>query len=291
MKLQELQKRFVESLLQEREVDPLLLKHINDSNNSTIPVNNRFSCYRNNFLYGNIKALRHTFSVCNLLVGEKFFDKMAGDYVLTRIPTSYSFNDSGADFHLFIAQYPWASHLIYLSDVARLEWVIHQLLIAKDDYDYPFNTFRDFSLLQQIPENQYADIRFQLNSVYDLFSSAFPVDKIWAHNQGANKIQYSNSEKIINLDEGGCHLFIYRKNYELYLDRLSEIEWHLLKSIDNGFSLAEIIEYMKNWKSSSNGEHQENNATETDFSNIFSKVLPKIIMRGFITGFSVRERC
>ncbi len=236
--LHNLQNRFIASLLLKRR-DPILSSYL---------LGDHFECYRRNLHGGLIKALAHTYPVCERLVGSKFFKAMAYHFVTMEISTGFSLNDYGALFPEFLANFPHVESLPYLSDVALLEWKIHQILIGPEK-----NCF-SIDKLQQVPVKMQENIVFQLDKNTRLLESKFPVDKIWEQNQTVFEDTPSETgtetgmldmtgkpdvmrDDIIDLSEGGCYLMLLRQGYDLRLDRLSHQEWTVLQAIEAGYSL------------------------------------------------------
>lgn len=85
----------------------------------------RFGVYRNNVMVGLIEGLREAFPVVCRLVGDEFFRAMAGEFARANPPRSPVMLEYGTGFAEFIKDFPPASSLSYLADVARLEraWV------------------------------------------------------------------------------------------------------------------------------------------------------------------------
>src|SRR5262249_36899713 len=119
LSLREQQRRFAEAIL--------------GSGDTALPIRllgedvaARVSIYRNN-VYANYRnALRASYPVICRLVGKAFFDTAVDAYVRARPSTSGDLNVLGGDFGDFLASYPHAKNLLYLADVARLEWLIDE---------------------------------------------------------------------------------------------------------------------------------------------------------------------
>ena len=81
----------------------------------------RFAVYRNNVIVSLVGALADTFPVLRQLVGDEFFDAMAGLYVRAHPPTSPVLAHYGEGLADWLAAFDPARALPYLSDMARLE--------------------------------------------------------------------------------------------------------------------------------------------------------------------------
>ena len=85
----------------------------------------RTSIYRNHAFTTLGNALKATFPVVCRLVGERFFDYTAHEYLREHPPHSRCLVEYGADFAGFIAVLEPRHELPYLPDVARFEWALH----------------------------------------------------------------------------------------------------------------------------------------------------------------------
>jgi putative oxidoreductase len=113
----------------------------------------RIDIYRRN-VFGNYrKALATTFPVVRQLVGAAFFNAAADTYVRAHPSTRGDVNRYGDDLAGFLATYEPARMLVYLPDIARLEWAIDQAAIAADAP--PF----DLAALAALPERAHAGLR------------------------------------------------------------------------------------------------------------------------------------
>jgi hypothetical protein len=161
----------------------------------------RLQVYRNNTFSSLTAALKDTFPVVCQLVDERFFDYAARDYIAAHPPTAPRLAEYGGDFADFLAGFEPARHLVYLPDVAKLEWAINEAYHAADAPRL------DPARIAALPQESYAALRFVAHPSCRLFASAFPIDRIWqAHQPGGDL------ETRIDLSSGGCRLLIDRND-------------------------------------------------------------------------------
>lgn len=182
----------------------------------------RWTIYNHNWLFGHIKALSLTYPVCNRLVGDSFFEAMAKDYVQSNFSTYFSLNAYGANFSEFIQHFSPASSLAYLADVARMEWIVHKVFIG------PSNQIMNLSKISEIIDqlDKYPKVIISLIQNGHLLKSKYPIHKIWETNQ-----ENFEGDDLVNLNEGGVRLFIWRPELDLQIDILEKTEWDLLLKI------------------------------------------------------------
>ncbi|WP_417259299.1 DNA-binding domain-containing protein [Celeribacter sp.] len=130
------------------------------------PTTKRFNVYRNNIVVGLKDALATGFPAVKSLVGDAFFDAMAGECVRQSPPTSPLMTEFGAAFPAFIATFPPAASLPYLADVARLEWAMRQAYHAADAAPVAADRLTD-------PEAFFA--RVTLAPAVQMVRSAYPI--------------------------------------------------------------------------------------------------------------------
>ncbi|MGE0294254.1 MAG: DUF2063 domain-containing protein [Hyphomonadaceae bacterium] len=140
------------------------------------PCPKRFAVYRNNVVVGLIEILRAAYPAVRRLVGDEFFDAMAGVHVRIEPPRSSILLEYGGRFPAFIETFPPASGLPYLADVARLEWAWVEAYHAEEACALTASSFSD------VPVEEYPGLRLQLHPTLRIVRSAMPVFTIWRLN-------------------------------------------------------------------------------------------------------------
>ena len=90
----------------------------------------RLQVYRHNTLLGLTGALEAVYPVVRRLVGEEFFRYAAAQYIARHPSRSGDLHEFGEHFPLFLQSFAPVAELVYLPDVARLEWTYHQVFHA-----------------------------------------------------------------------------------------------------------------------------------------------------------------
>ncbi len=91
-----------------------------------------FAVYRNTVLKGYVDALQANFPAVSRLVGDEWFRAAAAVYARAEPPLDSRLLDYGAGFADFLAQFPPAAELPYLSAVARLDRFWTEAHVAAD---------------------------------------------------------------------------------------------------------------------------------------------------------------
>lgn len=188
----------------------------------------RIEVYRNNVLSNYRAALREVYPVILALVGEPFFHRAADTYASSRPSRSGDLNDFGREFGDFLAGWPPAAELVYLPDVARLEWAIERVFHAAE------HSPLDLTALAAVSQEKLPELRFALHPASRIVCSPYPILRIWQVNQ----LGY-NGNQLVKLDAGGDALLVIRRDATVELERLSPGELELLQALAADLPLAQ----------------------------------------------------
>lgn len=169
------------------------------------------------------RSVEQIYPVCHKLVGEEFFQAMASAFLAHGVSSSPDLGDFGAAFPAFLADFHPAQSLPYLADVAQLEWLWHRAFNAPDQASL------DLQALARVPPEHWDRLVFRLPAGAALIASDYPIHRIWE----VNTIP-TTSHELIDLDQGGIRIFVWRDGHTTRLDLPSEPEWHLLQAFASG---------------------------------------------------------
>lgn len=258
-KLADLQRNFIKGCLSGKlKQDNILLAK--DIDSSVISAHGLMAIYQNSAIANITHSLILTYPVIEKLLGEEFFSAMCKEFIYVTWPKSGNMDDYGAEFPDFLAEFEHAKHLLYLKDVARLEWAFHQSSLADDALITDWSTLAQASNILQL--------QFLLTPSFALISSTFPIDEIWHLNQDDT----SPDEKVEFTDEQDNDTFIvlFRQQLKTVVLPITAGEFALLTAFDNkeNFEKAIVAASQK----------------QADFS--IDDSLKKFIELGIISGFS-----
>ena len=226
--------------------------------NSEMTSAEHLNIYKSAILGTLERALSNIYPVCERLVGKEFFGGMARKFACRTPSTSPDLANFGAGFGAFIADFEPAATLAYLPDVANLEWHWHCAFNAADE------RVIDTAALAEVAEAEAGRIIFHLPVSATLIASDFPIQHIWQVNQSDWK-----DSQVVDLDQGGCRLIVWRQQYDMRIDELDESAWRLLNGIANAVPFDALAEY-------------------TDTPDIDVQ-LPYCVRRGWIANFGLGE--
>lgn len=216
MTLQNLQAEFAE----------IIFSHVEGANGIQ-PADN-LCIYQRTMQSNLVSALQNAYPLISQLVGDDFFRIMADEYI-TRYPSrSGNLHDYGEYFSDFLAEYPPVKNLIYLAEVAQFEWTCHTLYFAADPT--PLTT----ELLEKIPQEQYGQLHFFLHPASYVGKFHYPLLRIIALCKG-------ESDEPINLNEGGLHLLIIRRDTGIALLPLTPEDYAFLHALSEGHDLSAAL--------------------------------------------------
>ncbi len=220
----------------------------------------RLRIYRNNVFASLTEALRACYPVVERLVGEGCFASMAARYIRSHPSTSGDLHEFGGEFPEFLEDFPTTQALVYLPDVARLEWA------RQGVYHAPEAHALDLAGLNRVPPDRWGDLRFRLHPASRLLVSPYPVLRIWQVNQPDYR-----GEGRVDLAEGGVRLLIIRRDLEIAMEPLRLGEYRLLSLLGEGHTLTHACEQAMN--------------AEPEFD--LSETLHRHVARKTLVGFSL----
>jgi len=224
--LRNLQQKFIAAVFDDQSDD-----QDNHFDESLVPTKidgkRRLRIYHNNIYTSLTEALSAVYPVIKKLVGDEFFHFMARAFIRQFPSVSGNLHDFGAQLPVFIEEFEPANSLVYLADVARLEWAYHYVFHAADCQ--PFNAEK----LQQVNQESYFKLIFAANPACQLIFSAYPILKIWQSNQQSSSddtLQQDNGEPI-HLEQGESRLLVIRKPLGIEIHSLASDEFAFLQAI------------------------------------------------------------
>ncbi|HZW87276.1 MAG TPA: DNA-binding domain-containing protein [Gallionella sp.] len=186
--------------------------------------------YRNNVFSNYQRMLSSLYPVIERLVGADFFAAVGHDYIQATPSCSGDIRNYGEQFAEFLAAHPHANALVYLKDVASIEWACHKVMHAPPQ--------KVFSLaeLHHLPQEQLGRMMFGLSAACQLISSPYPALTIWQANQPG----YSGDENI-NLGSGGEYCLVLRHKLAVQPLALSTAEFEFLTRLSQRQTLGDAL--------------------------------------------------
>lgn len=182
--------------------------------------------YRNNYRGNLHDTLAGAYPVVEQLVGKDFCRLLARQFIAQHPSRSGNLHHYGAAMASFLAAFEPAQVLVYLADIAALEWACHCAYFADDVASL------DIVKLAQIPPEQYAELILHIHPACHLVRSPYPIAAIWhAHQPGAP------DDFHIDLDNGPSNALVSRKDDVVMVSELSAPDADWLQAIQAGTPL------------------------------------------------------
>lgn len=192
----------------------------------------RLEVYRATMMDTLVRALRLTFPTVHRLVGDDFFQGTGRIFAQKHLPASADLNRYGNDFPGFLQEFSPCAALVYLPDVARLDWAVARALHARDAQAV------EFSALAAAAGAEAARLRFIPHPSISLLRSPFPIDAIWR----AVLAQDDAAMAAVDLESGPVHLIIERVAGSVDVVRMPAQEWTFSEALLQGRPLADLLE-------------------------------------------------
>ena len=174
-----------------------------------------FSIYRNNKISNLTQSLEITFPKLLKFLGNKKFSSLAQDFIKTYPSKTNSLNDSGQ----FLSKYLANKNQLFLADIAKVEWLLHQSYLAENDF------VLDTDELNNIIQKYAGNIVFKLHPHCFLMQSFFNLHAKY-------KLSKPNQR---------CNFYlIIRQNLHASFIKIPKTEFNFLSAISKGNSLIEM---------------------------------------------------
>ena len=213
--------RFAHAIVRSHELPPDMLTVC-----PNYPVAAALDIYRNNYRGNLHDTLAGAYPVIEQLVGKDFFRLLTRKFIEQHPSRSGNLHRYGEQMAALVAAFEPARELVYLPDVAALEWACHCAYFAADAATL------DINRLSQIAPDHYPNLTLFTHTTCHLVRSKYPIAAIWhAHQPGAA------SDFHIDLDGGACFALVTRNDDTVRVSELTEAEADWLLSIQAGNSL------------------------------------------------------
>ncbi len=188
----------------------------------------RLDIYRNTFVIGVTKALRLSYPAVHRLVGEIFFDGAAALFIAQCPPRAAYLDEYGAEFPEFLRHFQPAASLVYLADVARLEWAVSRALHAADVG--PLDLARLLARLSALSPAEQSRVALVPHPSVALLRTATPADVIWRAVLSRDDAALAAAD----VDVGPAHLMVERLATGVEVSRLDAAEWRFAAALCEG---------------------------------------------------------
>jgi hypothetical protein len=185
-----------------------------------------FAIYRNTAMRACLDALEANYPAVACLVGREWFRAAAAVHVAESPPRDARLLIYGDDFAGFLAAFPPASELPYLADVARLDRLWTESLVAVDA------DVLAASAVASLGPDALGAVRLHRHPARHSFTSPLPAVSIWQ----ASRAGMAVSPDLVWRAE---FAIVTRVDHEVGVTPVDAAALRLLEAIDEGASLAD----------------------------------------------------
>lgn len=198
---------------------------------------NRVEIYRNNAFQALLSALQLVFPVCQAVVGDVCFKQLVRGYGQKHPLSDSNLNYYGQHFPQWLAQeisqHTAFKELLYLPELAQLEWLLNQSYYAMDLEGFMQLPNLRLEQLAKLTEQVQQHAVLLLRPDIALLSCHYPVQNVWnSHNAQLNTAE----------ERGECssYLLIYREGFKAQFRVIDETRMQLLSALSAGQTLAQM---------------------------------------------------
>jgi hypothetical protein len=188
----------------------------------------RIAVYRNHHRLSLAAALAANFQTVEKVVGEEAFQALALSFLAIDPPRELCLAAYGSGFPAFLESDPRSQSLVYLGDVARLDWA--QNLAERANNLSPFSAAH----LADINADCLEALRLQPHPSLTLLRSVYPLLQIRAVALGL--------EEGASLDAGGVDLMVWRKAGIVTCIALDRAAFDFVRALARGQALGEATQ-------------------------------------------------
>lgn len=192
---------------------------------SPLGASDRLQIHRNNYRLTLSSALVDVYPVVESFVGRDWLEAALKKFVVEHPPQSACLAEYGGGFAGFLDGFEPAASLVYLSDIARLEWAIQTCQNARDEKFLSGRDWADFIG----PDIGAQTLR--LVGAHRFISSRYPLLDLWNIGSGDETVGE------IDLESGGVHLLAIRPDTEVLMYPLELSEYTFLNLLNRGETL------------------------------------------------------
>ena len=189
----------------------------------------RLAIYRNAGYAIHVEALEAVFPAVRALVGAGCFDGLATRYTARRGSDDGNLQGFGRDFPGFVRAQPETAAFPWLFDVARLEWLRQETLLAAQDVSVPAP-----QLLQDLQQAADESIHLCLQPHVRVLVTGVPVLELWTWAQQPHG-------DAPNLHGSGQCVLLWRRDTRVHMQALDADRAAFVQALCRGQWLADAL--------------------------------------------------
>lgn len=212
-----------------------------ESDTATDRISQGLKIYQNNLLMTAARAISLKYPVLDKMVGNETIIAFTEQLLKRELPDTGDWADWGGMFAMLIAESPLAEDHAYLSEVARLEWHVHQAARGKV-------THLEVETLSSLTESDLDAVSLHLSPTLQVMESHFPVYELWNLHQVPEGSEVDEGElyRLLVGNKAPHYSLVFQQDYHARIKTLTAQEYAWFKDALAGMSVERLL-----------GKHQE----------------------------------
>lgn len=238
-----LQHRFIRELLYRADPDLGAQILTTSSPPARTSAAQRIGIYRSNVRENFVVALAAAFPLLKRQTGSQEFGQLAWSYQRAHPSPAGNLFHIGRGLVAFLEDHVCGSADDHLIDVARLEWLIQESLVAADH-----DGRMDLARLAAVPVELHDSLRVELHPSVRLLASRHAIFQLWEAHQEAMRcgtVAETTQPASRPMPVRDCeHLLVQREANGVRVHRLAELDYHWLLAVKQGSTLGESTAWL-----------------------------------------------
>ena len=223
----------------------------------------RLDIYANMYFYRLLEVLREDYPATAIVLGDAGFHNLITGYLIEWPPTEPSIAHAGQHLAEYLRDHPQSKRRAWLSDLARLERAMIDVLLAPDA------TPLDDATMKAIPPSKWPSLKM----------STIPATAILELNWNVSKFadEIESGGKARRPSKGEFAIMVWRRNNQVFHRKLDKTERAPLKALAKGARFDRVCRMIAN------------DAGEAGASRTITKMLQRWLVEGILLLDSTRR--
>ena len=193
--------------------------------------------YQNNLLMNGVRSLSISYPVIQKMLGASAMRTLAKRLLQLTLPSHGDWGEWGSQLDMVLDSSELIDELPFLSELARLEWQIHQCSRAAS---VPFN----HEDLLKINNHSLNDVVFLLQPHVSIMESEFPIAALWQAHRPWDTGFMPNTKSLAAILSTAAEpnfCLVYQNQYQAKVEPISEEQYKLIRAIQKITPLSALV--------------------------------------------------
>ncbi|WP_415903061.1 putative DNA-binding domain-containing protein [Neptuniibacter sp. QD29_5] len=211
-----------------------------ESDTVTDRISQGLKIYQNNLLMTAARAISLKYPVLEQMVSNETIVAFTNQLLKKELPKSGDWADWGGMLPALISESSLADDHAYLSEVARLEWFVHQAARGKVAQ-------LEVETLSNLTESDLDSVSLHLSPTLQVMESHFPVYELWGlHQVPDEEVDEGELYRLLVGNTAPHYSMVFQQDYRARIQTLTAQEYAWFRDVLAGMSVERLL-----------GQHQE----------------------------------